>query len=185
MLVSVVVPALVVDWGGLLAIGTSSVLLVEGIAALEQSGPLLVASAPVVVSPICLAVRMIDITLRLGVLTQLVVQTYRRELAAQSRAAQALGRDRSAKGAGMTLLLARAATPAQERFVGDQAGGWVFLFLSTDDFRRDYQALQGRGVRFVREPKQAEYGTVAVFEDLYGNRWDLVELGPSHPLAGR
>jgi catechol 2,3-dioxygenase-like lactoylglutathione lyase family enzyme len=88
-------------------------------------------------------------------------------------------------GTGATLLLARAATPEQARFVGDQAGGRVFLFLRTDDFWRDYHAMQERGVRFVREPKQAEYGTVAVFEDLYGNRWDLVELAPGHPLAGR
>lgn len=83
-------------------------------------------------------------------------------------------------GVGANLLLARAATPEQERFVGDQAGGRVFLFLSTDDFWRDYRVLQERGVRFVREPKQAEYGTVAVFEDLYGNRWDLVELAPGN-----
>jgi catechol 2,3-dioxygenase-like lactoylglutathione lyase family enzyme len=88
-------------------------------------------------------------------------------------------------GAGTTLLLARAATPEQERFVGDQAGGRVFLFLRTDDFWRDYQAMQERGVRFVREPKRAEYGTVAVFEDLYGNRWDLVELVPGHRLVWR
>lgn len=88
-------------------------------------------------------------------------------------------------GAGATLLLARAATPEQARFVGDQAGGRVFLFLRTDDFWRDYRALQARGVRFVREPQQAEYGTVAVFEDLYGNRWDLLELAPGHPLAER
>ena len=86
-------------------------------------------------------------------------------------------------GMGATLLLARAATSEQERFIGDQAGGRVFLFLRTDDFWRDYRAFQERGVRFVREPKQAEYGTVAVFEDLYGNRWDLVELAPAHPRA--
>jgi catechol 2,3-dioxygenase-like lactoylglutathione lyase family enzyme len=88
-------------------------------------------------------------------------------------------------GTGATLLLARAATPEQEHFIGDQAGGRVFLFLRTDDFWRDYRTLQERGVRFVREPKRAEYGTVAVFEDLYGNRWDLVELTAGHPLAGR
>jgi catechol 2,3-dioxygenase-like lactoylglutathione lyase family enzyme len=88
-------------------------------------------------------------------------------------------------GAGATLLLARAATPEQERFVGDQAGGRVFLFLRTDDFWRDYRAMQERGVRFVREPKRAEYGTVAVFEDLYGNRWDLVELAAGHALSDR
>lgn len=86
-------------------------------------------------------------------------------------------------GVGTTLLLARAATPEQERFVGDQAGGRVFLFLRTDNFWRDYQAMRARGVRFVREPKQAEYGIVAVFEDLYGNRWDLVELMPGHRWA--
>jgi catechol 2,3-dioxygenase-like lactoylglutathione lyase family enzyme len=86
-------------------------------------------------------------------------------------------------GAGATLLLARATTPEQERFVGDQAGGRVFLFLRTDDFWGDYRALRERGVRFVREPKQAEYGIVAVFEDLYGNRWDLVEFAADHPLA--
>jgi catechol 2,3-dioxygenase-like lactoylglutathione lyase family enzyme len=75
-----------------------------------------------------------------------------------------------------TLLLARAATPEQEAFIGDQAGGRVFLFLSTDDFSRDYEAYRARGVRFVREPKQQPYGTVAVFEDLYGNLWDLVQF---------
>ena len=73
------------------------------------------------------------------------------------------------------LLLARAANPRQQKFVGDQAGGRVFLFLSTDDFWRDYKRYQQRGVQFVREPVEQEYGTVAVFEDLYGNRWDLIE----------
>ncbi|MGL4651072.1 MAG: VOC family protein [Caldilineaceae bacterium] len=86
---------------------------------------------------------------------------------------------------GATLLLARAATPEQTPFIGNQAGGRVFLFLRTDDFWRDYHLLIARGVRFVREPKQADYGTVAVFEDLYGNRWDLLELTPGHPLANR
>ena len=75
-----------------------------------------------------------------------------------------------------SLLLARASKPEQEAFVGDQAGGRVFLFLRTDDFRRDYEAIRARGVHFVREPKRAPYGTVAVFEDLYGNLWDLVEF---------
>lgn len=75
-----------------------------------------------------------------------------------------------------TLLLARAADAGQARFVGDQAGGRVFLFLRTDDFRRDYDAMRAKGVRFVREPVVQDYGTVAVFEDPYGNRWDL--LGP-------
>jgi len=81
------------------------------------------------------------------------------------------------RGSGETsLLLARASTPHQETFIGNQAGGRVFLFLSTDDFQRDYAALREAGVTFVREPKQASYGTVAVFEDLYGNLWDLVQL---------
>ncbi len=80
-----------------------------------------------------------------------------------------------------TILLARASTAEQARFVGDQAGGRVFLFLATDDFWRDYRAWQAAGVRFVRDPIQAPYGTVAVFEDLYGNRWDLVEFTPAPP----
>ena len=75
-----------------------------------------------------------------------------------------------------SLLLARASSPEQQAFVGNQAGGRVFLFLRTDDFRRDYDAIRAKGVRFVREPKQADYGTVAVFEDLYGNLWDLVQF---------
>jgi catechol 2,3-dioxygenase-like lactoylglutathione lyase family enzyme len=75
-----------------------------------------------------------------------------------------------------TLLLARASTPEQEAFIGNQAGGRVFLFLKTDDFERDYEALSTRGVRFVREPKEQPYGKVAVFEDLYGNLWDLVQF---------
>ena len=75
-----------------------------------------------------------------------------------------------------SLLLARAATPEQAAFIGDQAGGRVFLFLATDDFERDHGAMTANGVRFVRAPKQAAYGTVAVFEDLYGNLWDLVQF---------
>jgi catechol 2,3-dioxygenase-like lactoylglutathione lyase family enzyme len=85
---------------------------------------------------------------------------------------------------GTTLLLARAATPEQARFVGNQAGGRVFLFLRTDDFWRDYHRMTAAGVRFVRPPSVASYGTVAVFEDLYGNRWDLIEYGaPREPPA--
>ena len=76
---------------------------------------------------------------------------------------------------GTTLLLARASTPEQEVFIGRQTGGRVFLFLSTDDFWRDYNEMLSLGIQFVREPKDAPYGTVAVFEDLYGNLWDLVE----------
>jgi catechol 2,3-dioxygenase-like lactoylglutathione lyase family enzyme len=76
---------------------------------------------------------------------------------------------------GTSLLLARASTPEQTRVVGKQAGGRVFLFLSTDDFERDYERLSGAGVKFVRPPQDAPYGRVAVFEDLYGNLWDLVQ----------
>jgi catechol 2,3-dioxygenase-like lactoylglutathione lyase family enzyme len=75
-----------------------------------------------------------------------------------------------------SILLARASSPEQERFIGNQAGGRVFLFLQTDDFDRDYEAMRAEGVVFVREPKQAPYGKVAVFEDLYGNFWDLVQF---------
>ena len=76
---------------------------------------------------------------------------------------------------GASLLLARASTPVQEAFIGNQTGGRVFLFLSTDDFWRDYQEMLSNGIHFVREPKNATYGIVAVFEDLYGNLWDLVQ----------
>jgi catechol 2,3-dioxygenase-like lactoylglutathione lyase family enzyme len=79
-------------------------------------------------------------------------------------------------GNGASILLARASSPEQEKFIGNQAGGRVFLFLATDDFQRDYKAIRANGVRFVREPKTESYGTVAVFEDLYGNLWDLVEF---------
>lgn len=77
---------------------------------------------------------------------------------------------------GTNLLLAQASTPEQEAYIGNQTGGRVFLFLSTDDFWRDYNEMLTAGIKFVREPKEAEYGTVAVFADLYGNRWDLIEL---------
>ena len=76
---------------------------------------------------------------------------------------------------GASLLLARASTPVQEAFIGNQTGGRVFLFLSTDDFWRDYNEMLSAGIHFVREPKNATYGTVAVFEDLYGNLWDLIQ----------
>jgi catechol 2,3-dioxygenase-like lactoylglutathione lyase family enzyme len=82
---------------------------------------------------------------------------------------------------GATLLLARAATSEQATFIGNQSGGRVFLFLSTDDFWRDYDRMSEAGVRFVRPPSVASYGTVAVFEDLYGNRWDLIEYGTGTP----
>ena len=80
-----------------------------------------------------------------------------------------------ADGTGTSLLLARAATPEQVAAVGRQGGGRVFLFLHTDDFRRDYEGFRARGVQFVEGPREEEYGSVAVFEDLYGNRWDLVQ----------
>jgi len=74
-----------------------------------------------------------------------------------------------------SLLLARAADAEQLAHVGNQTGGRVFLFLHTDDFARDHAAWVARGVRFIEAPRHEEYGTVAVFEDLYGNRWDLIE----------
>jgi len=79
-------------------------------------------------------------------------------------------------GAGTALLLARAANPEQAARVGDQTGGRVFLFLETDDFWRDYEAMRSCGVAFAEEPRREAYGVVAVFMDLYGNRWDLLQL---------
>lgn len=79
-------------------------------------------------------------------------------------------------GEGTNLLLARATGEEQSSRVGNQTGGRVFLFLSTDDFWRDYHSMVEKGVRIVREPQVQPYGTVAVFEDLYGNQWDLLEL---------
>ena len=73
------------------------------------------------------------------------------------------------------MLLARGVGDEQVSRIGNQTGGRVFLFLHTDDFRRDYDAYRAKGVRFVREPKEEPYGTVAVFADLYGNLWDLIE----------
>ena len=84
---------------------------------------------------------------------------------------------------GTTLLLARASKPVQEPFIGNQAGGRVFLFLATDDFWRDYQAMVEKGIEFERPPKEADYGTVAVFKDLYGNLWDLIQYKPDHPMS--
>jgi catechol 2,3-dioxygenase-like lactoylglutathione lyase family enzyme len=88
-------------------------------------------------------------------------------------------------GTSGTLLLSRASKPEQERFIGDQAGGRVFLFLKTDNFDRDYARYLEAGIEFVRPPTQFDYGKVAVFKDLYGNLWDLVEHVPDHPLADR
>ena len=86
---------------------------------------------------------------------------------------------------GVSLLLAKASKPEQHDFVGNQAGGRVFLFLNTDDFWRDYKRMVSLGINFIREPKEQEYGIVAVFEDLYGNRWDLIQLKPNHPQMKR
>lgn len=86
---------------------------------------------------------------------------------------------------GTTLLLARASKPEQEPFIGNQAGGRVFLFLNTDDFWRDYNEMVSTGIKFVRGPKKADYGMVAVFEDLYGNLWDLLQLNDDHLVLKR
>ena len=86
---------------------------------------------------------------------------------------------------GTTLLLARASKPEQEPFVGNQTGGRIFLFLGTDDFWRDYNEMLSIGIEFVRPPKEQDYGTVAVFKDLYGNLWDLVQFNAGHPMYDR
>lgn len=86
---------------------------------------------------------------------------------------------------GTTLLLARASKSEQEPFIGNQTGGRVFLFLNTDDFWRDYKEMVTKGIKFIRPPKEESYGLVAVFEDLYGNLWDLLQLNASHPLYNR
>ncbi|MGB2964774.1 MAG: VOC family protein [Anaerolineales bacterium] len=86
---------------------------------------------------------------------------------------------------GTTLLLARASNPEQESFIGNQTGGRVFLFLNSDDFWRDYNDMRGKGIKFIREPKQEEYGMVAVFEDLYGNYWDLLQLNENNSVTNR
>ncbi len=86
---------------------------------------------------------------------------------------------------GTTILLAKASTPEQHNYIGMQSGGRVFLFLNTDDFWRDYNNMVAEGIEFVRPPKEAEYGLVAVFKDLYGNLWDLLELKKDHPISRR
>ncbi|PKF80684.1 hypothetical protein CW749_04925 [Vibrio sp. vnigr-6D03] len=86
---------------------------------------------------------------------------------------------------GVALLLAKASKPEQRPFIGNQAGGRVFLFLRTDDFWRDFNSMKEKGIHFVREPSEQDYGTVAVFEDLYGNLWDLLQMNPDHPMAQR
>ena len=78
---------------------------------------------------------------------------------------------------GSSLLLAQASTPEQTARIGNQTGGRVFLFLHTDEFGRDYRDMKARGVKFLETPREESYGTVVVFEDLYGNKWDLLEPG--------
>lgn len=86
---------------------------------------------------------------------------------------------------GMALLLGKASNAKQLEAVGNQSGGRVFLFLSTDDFWRDYKDLLSKGVVFEREPIETDYGRVAVFKDLYGNLWDLIEYVEGHPMLKR
>jgi len=86
---------------------------------------------------------------------------------------------------GVTLLLARASKPEQDAFIGNQTGGRVFLFLNTDDFWRDYKRMVAEGIKFVRPPQEQDYGTVAVFKDLYGNLWDLLQLNEDHRMSIR
>jgi len=86
---------------------------------------------------------------------------------------------------GCTLLLAKASKSEQIPYIGNQAGGRIYLFLGTDDFWRDYKEMLSKGIEFVREPKEQSYGTVAVFKDLYGNLWDLVQFEEGHPMYPR
>ncbi len=90
---------------------------------------------------------------------------------------------RVSPGSDCALLLARAATPEQQAHVGHQTGGRVAFFLHTDDFARDHAAMKERGVKFIEEPRHEPYGTVAVFVDLYGNKWDLVEPRSKPPVG--
>jgi len=84
-------------------------------------------------------------------------------------------------GGGTTITLAKPSKPEQEAFVGNQNGGRVLLSLHTDDFWRDYNEMVSKGIKFVRDPKEDTYGSVAVFEDLYGNLWDLIQYNKDHP----
>jgi catechol 2,3-dioxygenase-like lactoylglutathione lyase family enzyme len=86
---------------------------------------------------------------------------------------------------GASLLLAKASNTKQEAYIGNQSGGRVFLFLNTDDFWRDYNQMTSKGIKFLRSPKKQEYGMVAVFQDLYGNIWDLLELNSDHSISKR
>lgn len=84
-----------------------------------------------------------------------------------------------------TILLAKASKPIQEDFIGNQTGGRVFLFLGTDDFWRDYNEMKKKGIEFAREPQKTDYGIVAVFKDLYGNLWDLIQYNENAPMYHR
>lgn len=86
---------------------------------------------------------------------------------------------------GATILLAKASKPEQIPFIGNQTGGRVFLFLKTDNFWRDYRRMKKIGIKFVRDPKEEDYGVVVVFEDLYGNLWDLVQFHKGHHMYNR
>ena len=86
---------------------------------------------------------------------------------------------------GTTILLAKASKPEQEPFIGNQAGGRILLFLGTDDFWRDYNEMVSKGIEFVRKPKEQDYGIVAVFKDLYGTLWDLIQFKENHPMHMR
>lgn len=86
---------------------------------------------------------------------------------------------------GTAILLAKASKEEQISFIGNQTGGRVFLFLGTDDFWRDYNDMVAKGIEFVREPQEQDYGTVAVFKDLYGNLWDLLQFKENHPMFKR
>lgn len=88
-------------------------------------------------------------------------------------------------GKGCAILLAKADGEHQQATVGQQGAGRVWLFLRTDDFWRDYQQMQDQGIEFVRPPQEMPYGTVAVFADLYGNQWDLIQYAPGHPMLAR
>lgn len=90
-----------------------------------------------------------------------------------------------AGSSGASILLARAATPEQQMRVGNQTGGRVFLFLETTDFWGDYEHMRAHGVQFTEQPRQEPYGTVVVFLDLYGNKWDLVQRNTRHPPTSR
>ncbi|MEG1004018.1 MAG: VOC family protein [Clostridium sp.] len=86
---------------------------------------------------------------------------------------------------GTAILLAKASKLEQENFIGNQTGGRVFLFLGTNNLWRDYNEMKKRNIEFVREPKEQDYGIVAVFKDLYGNLWDLIEFKKNHPMYKR